>query len=70
MFDVVMLGAELFRFVILERPKHGRFQQLDLPAVTSVMLDELELRLAGDFRHDLPVPFYRVPFGRFIREML
>jgi 8-oxo-dGTP pyrophosphatase MutT (NUDIX family) len=45
-------------------------KQLDLPAVTSVMLDEVELRLAGDFRHDLPVPFYRMPFGRFIREML
>jgi len=30
-------------------------KQLDLAAVTSVMLDELELRLAGDFRHDLPV---------------
>jgi 8-oxo-dGTP pyrophosphatase MutT (NUDIX family) len=45
-------------------------KQLELPAVTSVMLDELDLRLANGFGHDLPVPFYRMPFGRFIREML
>lgn len=32
-FDVVVFGAELFRFIILERPKHGRLQQLDLPPV-------------------------------------
>ena len=59
--------AELVELVWMSLPDA---KQLDLPAVTSVMLDELELRLAGDFRHDLPVPFYRMPFGRFIREML
>lgn len=32
-FDVVMFCAELFRFIILERPKHGGLQQLDLPAI-------------------------------------
>jgi 8-oxo-dGTP pyrophosphatase MutT (NUDIX family) len=44
--------------------------QLDLPAVTRVMLEELDLRIAAGFRQDLPVPFYRMPRGRFLREIL
>jgi 8-oxo-dGTP pyrophosphatase MutT (NUDIX family) len=45
-------------------------KELDMPAVTGVMLDELELRIAAGFGHDLPVPFYRMPRGRFTRELL
>jgi 8-oxo-dGTP pyrophosphatase MutT (NUDIX family) len=45
-------------------------KQLDMPAVTGVMLEELDARVADGFGHDLPVPFYRMPHGRFLREML
>ena len=44
--------------------------ELDMPAVTGVMLEELDARIADGFGHDLPVPFYRMPRRRFIREML
>jgi 8-oxo-dGTP pyrophosphatase MutT (NUDIX family) len=43
-------------------------RQLDLPTITSVILDELEMRLAAGFGAELPVPFYREVRGRFIRE--
>jgi 8-oxo-dGTP pyrophosphatase MutT (NUDIX family) len=45
-------------------------KELDMPAVTGVMLEELDARIADGFGHDLPVPFYRMPRGRFIRELL
>jgi 8-oxo-dGTP pyrophosphatase MutT (NUDIX family) len=45
-------------------------KQLDMPAVTAVMLEELDARIADGFGHDLPVPFYSMPRGRFRREML
>ncbi len=59
--------AELVELVWMSLPEA---KQLDLSVVTVVMLEELELGLANGFRHDRPVPFYRMPFGRFIREML
>jgi 8-oxo-dGTP pyrophosphatase MutT (NUDIX family) len=45
-------------------------KRLDMPAVTGVMLEELDARIADGFSHDLPVPFYRMPRGRFMRELL
>ena len=45
-------------------------KQLDMPAITGVMLEELDARIADGFGHDLPVPFYRMPRGRFVRELL
>ncbi len=45
-------------------------RQLDMPAVTGVMLEELDARIADGFGHDLPVPFYQHPRGRFVRELL
>ena len=45
-------------------------QQLHLSAVTSVMLEELDARIALGFGHKLPVPFYRAPHKHFMREML
>jgi 8-oxo-dGTP pyrophosphatase MutT (NUDIX family) len=45
-------------------------KQLDMPAVTGVMLEELDARIADGFGHDLPVPFYSMPRGRFKRELL
>ena len=38
---------------------------LDMPAVTGVMMEELDARIADGFGHDLPVPFYSMPRGRF-----
>jgi 8-oxo-dGTP pyrophosphatase MutT (NUDIX family) len=48
----------------------GDAKELDMPAVTGVMLEELSERIADGFGHDLPVPFYQHPRGRFVREML
>jgi 8-oxo-dGTP pyrophosphatase MutT (NUDIX family) len=45
-------------------------QELDVPTITAVMLDELADRLASGFGPDLPVPFYRELHGRFVREEL
>jgi len=45
-------------------------KRLDMPAVTGVMLEELETRVADGFGHDLPVPFYRFIRGSFVREVL
>ena len=43
---------------------------LDMPAVTGVLMEEIDARIADGFGHDLPVPFYSMPRGRFRREML
>jgi 8-oxo-dGTP pyrophosphatase MutT (NUDIX family) len=45
-------------------------KQLDMPAVTAVMLEELDARIADGFAHELPVPLYSMPRGRFRRELL
>jgi 8-oxo-dGTP pyrophosphatase MutT (NUDIX family) len=48
----------------------AKAKELDMPAVTGVMLEELDARIADGFAHELPVPFYSMPHGRFRREML
>jgi 8-oxo-dGTP pyrophosphatase MutT (NUDIX family) len=45
-------------------------ERLGLLAITAVALEELEARAAAGMNHDLPVPFYRMQNGRFVREML
>ena len=45
-------------------------RQLDMPAITGVVLEELEVRIAHGFGHDLPVPFYQMRHRRFVRELL
>ena len=45
-------------------------RHLDLPAITAVVLEELEARIAAGLRHDLPVPFYQMRHRRFVRELL
>jgi 8-oxo-dGTP pyrophosphatase MutT (NUDIX family) len=45
-------------------------KELDMPAVTGVMLEELDGRIADGMAHDLPVPFYRMIRGGFLRELL
>jgi 8-oxo-dGTP pyrophosphatase MutT (NUDIX family) len=59
--------AELVELVWMPLPE---VKQLDMAAVTGVMLEELDSRVADGFRHDLPVPFYRVIRGSFVREVL
>jgi hypothetical protein len=41
-----------------------------MPAITAVILAELEARIAAGLDHDLPVPFYRMHHKRFIRTLL
>src|SRR4029077_2579645 len=48
----------------------AKAKELDMPAVTGVMLEELDARIADGFAHELPVPMYSMPRGRFRREML
>jgi 8-oxo-dGTP pyrophosphatase MutT (NUDIX family) len=45
-------------------------EKLDMPAVTSVMLEELDARIADGLGHDLPVPFYHTVRGNVMREEL
>jgi 8-oxo-dGTP pyrophosphatase MutT (NUDIX family) len=45
-------------------------ERLEMPAITKVALQELEARSAAGFRYDLPVPFYRMLHGKFVREEL
>jgi 8-oxo-dGTP pyrophosphatase MutT (NUDIX family) len=45
-------------------------KRLDMPAITTVMLSELEARIAAGLGHDLPVPFYRMLHKRFTRVLL
>lgn len=45
-------------------------RKLDLPTITTVILEELEHRLAAGFAHELPVPFYFERQGRFVRQLL
>ena len=45
-------------------------KDLGLHAITAVILEELQARAAAGMGHDLPVPFYRMKNGRFVRELL
>jgi 8-oxo-dGTP pyrophosphatase MutT (NUDIX family) len=45
--------------------------KLDMPTVTSVILDELNARVGAGMAHALPVPFYYIkPDKTFMRELL
>lgn len=43
---------------------------LGLVSITEVVLEELEARARAGMGHGLPVPFYRMVNGRFVRELL
>lgn len=45
-------------------------KNLDMPTVTGVVLDELDARVKAGMGHDLPVPFYFMQNGAFVRELL
>jgi 8-oxo-dGTP pyrophosphatase MutT (NUDIX family) len=42
---------------------------LDLPSITHMVLDELEIRIRDGFGRDLPVPLFRMVHGRFVRSV-
>jgi 8-oxo-dGTP pyrophosphatase MutT (NUDIX family) len=44
--------------------------ELACPAITQVVLEELQDRLAAGFSQELPIPFYHERRGRFVRELL
>jgi 8-oxo-dGTP pyrophosphatase MutT (NUDIX family) len=44
--------------------------RLDMPGITMAVLEELRIRTADGFTHDLPVPFYRMQRGKRLRELL
>ncbi len=44
--------------------------ELELPDITRIVLHEIEARLSVGFRHDLPVPLFRMRNRRFVREVL
>jgi 8-oxo-dGTP pyrophosphatase MutT (NUDIX family) len=48
----------------------GDARSLDMPAITGVVLEELEGRIHAGMGHDLPVPFYRMLNRRFVCDML
>ncbi|MBL8587310.1 MAG: NUDIX hydrolase [Methylobacteriaceae bacterium] len=48
----------------------SQVQTLDLPAITRVILRELDERIAAGFSADLAAPFYHERFGRRLREEL
>jgi 8-oxo-dGTP pyrophosphatase MutT (NUDIX family) len=45
-------------------------KRLDMPMITEIVLEELDVRIAAGFRHDQAVPFYRTMRGSFLRELL
>jgi hypothetical protein len=44
--------------------------KLDMPAITMAVVEELKIRTANGFKHDLPVPLYRTQHGKRLREFL
>jgi 8-oxo-dGTP pyrophosphatase MutT (NUDIX family) len=44
--------------------------RLDMPTITTAVLEELAARIAAGFSHDLPVPFYRVVNRKRARSLL
>jgi 8-oxo-dGTP pyrophosphatase MutT (NUDIX family) len=64
---VIGPDAELVELVWLPIAKA---KELDMPAITTVMLAELEARVAAGLGHDLPVPYYRMLHRHFTRELL
>lgn len=65
--NVVSPDAELVELTWLPLDEA---KQLDLIAITEIVLGHLQERLTAGFRHDLPVPFYRLLHGKRMREAL
>jgi hypothetical protein len=41
-----------------------------MPAITAVVLEELEARIAAGFQHAPPAPCYQMLHRHFVRELL
>ena len=65
--DVVTADTELVELVWVPLREA---EQLDLPHITSVVLKELDTRLAGGMKDELPVPFYYEKSRKWFREEL
>jgi 8-oxo-dGTP pyrophosphatase MutT (NUDIX family) len=64
-----MIGPDAELVELIWMPM-GEARHLDMPAITAVVLEELEARVAAGLGHDLPVPFYQMLHRRFVRELL
>ena len=60
--------AELVELVWV--PLDGIKEQIELLAITEIVLADLDKQLKQGFSHDLPVPFYRVRGTKRVREFL
>jgi 8-oxo-dGTP pyrophosphatase MutT (NUDIX family) len=60
-------GAELVEVVWMPI---AEARQLDIAAITAVVLEELESQIASGQGHDMPVPFYQMLHRHFVRELL
>ncbi len=59
--------AELVELVWLPITEASR---LDMPRITTIVLEDLRERIAAGMSHDHPVPFYRMLHKRSVREIL
>jgi 8-oxo-dGTP pyrophosphatase MutT (NUDIX family) len=59
--------AELVELVWLPITEASR---LDMPRITTIVLEDLRDRIAAGMDHDHPVPFYRMVHRRPVREIL
>jgi len=59
--------AELVELVWLPITEASR---LDMPRITTIVLEDLRDRIGAGMSHDHPVPFYRMAHRRPVREIL
>jgi 8-oxo-dGTP pyrophosphatase MutT (NUDIX family) len=64
---VVGPNTELVELVWLPVADTAR---LDMPGITMAVIEELKIRTAAGFTHDLPVPFYRMHHSKRVRAFL
>ena len=64
---MVSPDSELVELVWIPLPEA---KTLDIPTITSVVLEELDARIADGLGHDLPVPYYYMENQEFFRELL
>jgi 8-oxo-dGTP pyrophosphatase MutT (NUDIX family) len=64
---VVGPDTELTELVWLPISEASR---LDMPTITTAVLEELTARITGGFAHDLPVPYYRMVHRKRARDLL
>jgi 8-oxo-dGTP pyrophosphatase MutT (NUDIX family) len=65
--NVIHEEAELVELVWLPITEA---KTIDMPGITSNILDELQARTAAGLGHDLPVPIYRMRHGKHGRQLL